>query len=262
MSQPLHEVALSPVEVDLILSTCGANALLVGGQSLAFWALHYDVRPAGVLAASVTMDVDFIGTSEVARRLSQRLGDPWKLRTATLDDAGSQTAKVYRVLPDNGVKQVDFLSGIVGLGTRDVERRAVEVEIPSGAVVRVLHPLDVLESRLRNLAVLPDKRNSVGVAQARLGVEIVRAYIERMQAEAQSSRAIFQAVRRVKRIALDSRLANAALEHGVDVLSAVPVEKMSEPRFHERFWPDVLAKFETRRQRFITSRSSSRFSRP
>jgi hypothetical protein len=97
-----HAVALSRDEVERILEVCGARALLVGGQSLAFWALHYGVRPVGALSESITTDVDFIGTASVAAILKAHLGDPWQLHETTLDDGGGQTAKVYQVLPDNG----------------------------------------------------------------------------------------------------------------------------------------------------------------
>jgi len=43
---------------------------------------------------------------------------------------------------------------------------------------QLLHPLDVLESRRRNLDALPSKQNTIGVAQARLAMRIVRAVIE------------------------------------------------------------------------------------
>jgi hypothetical protein len=173
----LREVALTPAEITQILIVCGTRALLIGGQSLAFWALRHQVRPVGVLSESITMDVDFVAPATVAVLLKERLGGQWKLHAATLDDMGGQTAKVYAVVPGNGLKQIDFLSGIVGLDTQAASDRAVEVEYDPGVWVRVLHPLDVLESRLQNLRQLPSKRNEVGVAQARLAVEVVRAFL-------------------------------------------------------------------------------------
>ncbi len=250
MSDELHEVALTAAEVEHILAVCGAQALLVGGQSLAFWALYYEVHPVGVLSESVTMDVNFIGTAKVAALLKDRLGEPWQLRTATLEDIGAQTAKVYEVLPDNGLKQVDFLSGIVGVDTQSALNRAVEIETLGGAIVRVLHPLDVLESRLRNLVLLPGKRNTFGVAQAKLAVEVVHAFIEHRLADGESPSVVFQAIKRVKKLALNASLANSAFKFGIDVLSAVPVEKIAKPKFHERFWPDVLVKLNDKRERY------------
>lgn len=177
-ARALLEAELTSDEIERILRVCGPRALLVGGQALAAWAVHYDIQPVGELSRSVTMDADFIGTSDTAQALQRSLGPPWKLRKATFDDAGEQVAKVYATVPGEGIKQVDFLSGIVGLDTKGVRNRASMITLADGVTVKLLHPLDVLESRLRNLDALPSKRNAIGVAQARLAVSVVQAFIE------------------------------------------------------------------------------------
>ena len=250
-AQALQEAALTPAEVDRILRICGAEALLVGGQALAAWAVFYDVEPVGVLSGAVTMDADFIGTKDVARALHRQLGHPWKVREGTLDDAGGQVAKVYATVPDEGIKQVDFLSGIVGLDTQKIRGRATELELSDGVVVHVLHPLDVLESRLRNLAVLSSKQNAVGVEQARLSVQVVRAFIEGHMADRGDPRIVRQAVKRVQNLALDTALSHVAFTYDIDVLAAVPVERISYSRFHEEQWPRVLRRLDTKRAKFV-----------
>jgi hypothetical protein len=246
----LSEIALTRSEVERILAICGREALLVGGQALAFWALYYDVQPVGVLSSAVTTDVDFIGSRNVARTLWESLGAPWELATATLDDFGPQTAKVYATLPDEGVKQIDFLSAIVGISTADAMQRAVEVDLPEGATLRVLHPLDVLESRLRNLQALSSKRNSIGVAQANLALQVVRKFIGMLLVGGERPRNMFSAVNRVIKLALDSRLTNVAFEYELDVLSAVPVDHIHVPDFRNRQWPRVLAQLAVRREKY------------
>ena len=69
----------------------------------------------------------------------------WNIWLPTMDDATEQTAKVTTPIPGGGVKQVDFLRAIVGLDTDWIQARAVEATLPSGRVVRILHPLDVLD---------------------------------------------------------------------------------------------------------------------
>ena len=153
-ARALHEAELTLDEVERILRACGTDALLVGGQALATWAVHYGIQPVDELSRSVTMDADFIGTSDIAHALQRSLGPPWKLRKGTLDDVGGQVAKVYAKAGD-GIKQVDFLSGIVGLETAAVRKRAAEITLRDGVAISLLHPLDVLESRLRNLDSIP-----------------------------------------------------------------------------------------------------------
>ena len=249
-ARALQAAELTPEEVERILRACGSVALLVGGQALAAWAVHYGIQPVGQLSRVVTMDADFIGTSAHAHALQRSLGQRWKLRKGTLDDVGGQVAKVYSKTAD-GIKQVDFLSGIVGLDTDAVRRRAAQITMPDGVPVNVLHPLDVLESRLRNLDSIPAKRNAIGVAQACLAVNVVRAFIEDYMDGGNDPRKVRQAVKRVERIALDTRLAQVALTYDIDVLAAIPVERIAYPRFHELQWPKILARFERKREKFL-----------
>lgn len=258
MSKELGEVELTAAEVERILQVCGPHALLVGGQALAAWAVYYDIQPIGDLSRAVTTDADFIGTREIAQRLQRTLGTPWRLRQGTLDDVGPQIAKVYATLQE-GIKQVDFLSAIVGLETEAIRRRASQLTFADGTVVRLLHPLDVLESRLQNLHLLASKRNRVGIAQARLAVQVVRAFIEEFL-EAGDARTVRQALKRVERLALDGSLSNVAFTYDIDVLSAVPVERVVHSKFRELQWPRVLARLEVKRQKFIalTARREAR----
>lgn len=239
MKPRLHEVALTAAEVERILAVCGPSALLVGGQALAFWATRFDVEPVAELSNLVTTDADFIGPATVARALLAALGPSWKMRTATMDHATGQVALVYTNVPGGGVKQVDFLAAIVGLDTSAIRARAVEVELPSGVRFNVLHPLDVLESRLRNLQTLPAKRNAVGIAQARLAIGVVRRYIEAMLDAGEPPREVMRAINRVIAMARQSRLARVTFDHDLEVLDAVPASRIAVPSFLSQRWPRV-----------------------
>jgi hypothetical protein len=256
----LKEAELTAEEVERILKVCGSRALLVGGQSLATWAVYYGIQPIGELSRVVTTDVDFIGSSDTAQQLQRALGPPWKLRQGTLDDFGPQIAKVYATLPEVGIKQVDFLSGIAGLDTEAIRRRASQLTLTDGTTIQLLHPLDVLESRLRNLDALPSKRNPIGVAQARLAVNIVRSFIEEYMNDAGDPRTVRQAIKRVEKLALDPRLSRVAFTHDIDVLAAIPVERIGYSRFREEQWPRVLARLENKRKKFaaLKARRNSR----
>lgn len=247
----LQEAELTPEEIDRILRICGPHALLVGGQALATWALYYDVQPVGELSRTITMDADFIGTRDIARALQLQLGKPWEVREGSLDDAGGQVAKVYSIVSWEGVKQVDFLSGIVGLDTQTIRDRASQLILADGITIHVLHPLDVLESRLSNLASIPSKQNAVGVAQARLAASVVRAFIESHMDASGDPRIVRQAIKRVEKIALNTQLCQVAFDYDIDVLAAVPVERIAYPRFHQDQWPRVLQRFERKREKFV-----------
>jgi len=47
VSGRLSKIPLTQSEIERILAICARDALLVGDQALAFWALYYDVQPVG-----------------------------------------------------------------------------------------------------------------------------------------------------------------------------------------------------------------------
>jgi len=124
------------------------------------------------------------------------------------------------------------------------------VTLGDGIQLKGLHPLDVLESRLCNLQSIPAKRNEFGVEQLRLAIAVVRAFIDDYLAEGNDPRQMRQAVKRVVKMALATRLAHVAFSYGIDVLAALPVERIRDPAFHQRQWPSVLAQLERKREKF------------
>jgi hypothetical protein len=156
MNGQAHELALTEEEIGAVSKFCGQEAPLVGGQALAVWAHFFVVEPTAELADKVTLDVDFVGSREVAKALSAALR--WRLYLPFVEDSTPQTAKVSITLPDGGIKQIDFLNSVAGLDTASIEARAVDLMLANGAHIRVLHPLDLLESRLCNLDLLPSKK--------------------------------------------------------------------------------------------------------
>ena len=239
MTEPSHEVALSSEDISKILSCCGAEALLVGGQALAVWAQFFGVAPTGELAEQVTTDVDFIGGRQVARKLSVVLR--WHLYLPTIEDATPLAAKVSTTLSDGGVKQVDFLNAIVGLDTAKVQARASELHLATGTRIRLLSPLDVLESRLRNLERLPGKRNAIGIAQTSLAILVAGKFVEAL-IESEPLRTQLDAVERIAQIALDSQLSWVMFRFGLNLLDVVPLAGISAAEFQSKRWPRILAK--------------------
>jgi hypothetical protein len=78
--------------------------------------------------------------------------------TERLHEVAFTEEEVQAILGESGFKQIDFLASIQGLSTEAIRRRGVPITLKSGKTILVLHPLDVLESRLQNLLSLPEKR--------------------------------------------------------------------------------------------------------
>jgi hypothetical protein len=250
------EAPLTPEDVQKILSICSPRGLLVGGQALAFWADHLQVERPVNLVSGVTADADFIGDSGLAKDLAIRLG--WKIWIPALDDSTPQTGKVTHRTKSGKVKQVDFHSGVAGLTTKDLARRAIEVEMPHIGHLRVIHPLDVLDSRIQNLHLLPQKRTVAGIAQARLAVDVARAFI-RQEVATRDERAGLKLLERIADIAGDIAAVRVFLLYGIDPLRAVPLEDFrTTSTLHKVRWPQIVAEVSEKREslRKLSSRST------
>ena len=250
------EAPLTPAEVQKILSICSPRGLLVGGQALAFWADHLQVERPENLVSGVTADADFIGDSVLAKDLAKRLG--WQIWIPALDDSTPQTGKVTHRTKSGKVKQVDFLSGVVGLSTKDLARRAIELEMPVVGHLRVIHPIDVLDSRIQNLHLLPEKRTDAGVAQARLAVDVARAFI-RQEVATRDERAGLKLLERVADIASDIGAIRVFLLYGIDPLKGVPLEDFrTTSALHKVRWPQIVAEVGEKREslRRLSSKST------
>jgi hypothetical protein len=233
------EAPLDAEEVREILSICSPTGLLVGGQALAFWADHLQVERPESLVSGVTADADFIGDSELATTLGKRLG--WQTWIPSLDDSTPQTGKVTHRTKSGAVKQVDFLSGVVGLTTKDLARRAIVMDVPDIGRLRVIHPVDVLDSRIQNLHLLPEKRNDAGIAQARLALGVARAFIAR-EVATRGERVGLKLLERIAEMATDIAAVRVFLLYGIDPLEAVPLEQFrTTTALHKVRWPQILA---------------------
>lgn len=238
------QLPLSSDEVRQILENSSEDAVLVGGQALAFWSQIYHVLPPNELSGGISADIDFIGSVSAARTVGQALnrsGGSWKLHTVDPGDATPQTAKLSLTVKDEGYKEIDFLWAIVGVNTDQVKARAVEMRLPGlSKGLKIIHPLDLLASRLHNLADIPEKRDAQGVAQGRLAIDVVRAFIAQAHNTLQE-RDVFSFVEEVRRIALNKKLGRVYYEYGFDVLSAVPVKLFKNERFLSKRWPQIQA---------------------
>jgi hypothetical protein len=250
------EAPLTPEDVQKILSICSPRGLLVGGQALAFWADHLRVERPVNLVSGVTADADFIGDSALAKDLARRLG--WQIWIPSLDDSTPQTGKVTHRTKSGEVKQVDFLSGVVGLTTKDLARRAIEMEMPNNGHLRVIHPIDVLDSRIQNLHLLPEKRTEAGIAQARLAVDVARAFI-RQEVATRDERTGLKLLERVADIAGDIAAVRVFLLYGIDPLKGIPLEDFrTTSALHKVRWPQIVAEVGEKREslRRLSSRSN------
>lgn len=227
------EIAFTADQLRKLLSGVGRNAVLVGGQALAFWADYYRIPLDDALPA-VSKDADFLGDRALVERISEMSGGH-----ASFPPRRAMTALIGQVtieLANDQFLNVDVLHKIVGVRADSVKRRAEDVDL-DGLKFKVMHPIDVLQSRIWNLATLKDKQNEMGVLQANLAVQVVRRYIAAIAGD--NEKLALKAVEKVVDIAKSSAGRRAA-SFGIDFLSAIPVRSIRSEEFHRTRWPRLL----------------------
>ncbi len=238
-------------EVWDLLSKFGSlssEVVLVGGQALAFWATYYRARVPVDLLPYVTLDVDFLGTSAHAKAFAEAVPGA-KLYVPTLDDHTPSSGRVIARNVMGRTLEVDFLHSMAGVSESDVQRNAVDLKDPHGKLIlRVMHPLYCLESRIKNLVLLPGKRDRFGIAQARLAVQVMRLHIAHVLAQdASGLRKTLKLVERLGDLALSEPGKRCYIEYRIDVLRAVPANAIPSSQFQQLRWPQLRRQVTQRR---------------
>ena len=174
-------------------------------------------------------------------------------RSSTLAAGWLASQKLFRPAPGSSrisvweSLEVDFLHSLAGLSERDVRRQSVAIEAAGGIVVRIMHPLYCLKSRISNLILLPSKRNRYGLAQAQLAVSVLREHLRAFADTAAGNRQALRIAERVVELALSEPGKRCFLQHRIDVLEAIPVHDIRSTDFRNRCWPQALQQVEARR---------------
>jgi len=135
------------------------------------------------------------------------------------------------------------------------------MDVPDIGQLRVIHPLDVLDSRIQNLHLLPEKRNAMGIAQAQLAIRVARVFIAQ-QTATRGERAGLKLLERVGEMALDIASVRVFLLFGIDPLESVPLEDFrTTTALHKLRWPQIVADVTRKREslhKLVSRRSGSR----
>nr|WP_316643865.1 hypothetical protein [uncultured Roseateles sp.] len=239
------------------LSLDPSRLILVGGQAIEVWGMYFDVLAPTGDKHPLTEDADWLGSQSDAKWLCGQLGyDTTELQLPSGDDHGPSTGLAFLERPDGRVLMMDFLRCIVGPSNEEVRRLAVPITV-RGSVISVLHPLLCLKSRLANIALLPAKRRGNGPLQAEWSINIVAAYLARMQVN-NAGKQLTRACHFVAESAEYKYARYCFLEFGIDPLKAVTDDLVTAigGQFSTSDWPRTVARIEAKRAKWIARRRS------
>jgi hypothetical protein len=238
-----------------LLKAAGRTGILVGGQALAVWVDYFGVGPSlGTDEdAVITRDTDFLGDRALVERVAKVL--PAKPLFPPRRALTALVGQVQIPRPGGTFLNVDVIHKVVGIDAKAIRKRAVKFEFAEGGeTIRfsVMHPLDVLRSRLANLAKVPDKQTPESVRQVRLAIEVARHYIARTTEEgdpADGQKRALKAIEVVAKLARSAAGRNARDKFGLDFLEAIPEDRITAEKFRKERWPRLLEQVGKRRAR-------------
>jgi|EndMetStandDraft_4_1072995.scaffolds.fasta_scaffold06504_5 hypothetical protein len=240
-----HAGSIPPHVVERLLGACDDSDVLVGGQALTVWVVKFGLKVPEQLPV-ITRDADFLAQSPTATETVKKFaraidGTPRFPRQLAL------TALVGQVEFDVSAQEylsVDIIFQVIGLDAKKVLERAVRVTF--GAVAfQVMHPLDVLRSRLANLHQLQEKQNEKGALQLSLAIEVARKFLQSeaalaSPADTAAGRSPLQTlVSEIERLALSDAGRKVAARWGQHVADAIDPSLIPAGPFWTRKWPTL-----------------------
>lgn len=241
----MTETPISQELLAIVLANISPESVLVGGQALAFWVSHYGVAlptPA-VLVGAISDDADILGVrNDVAAIASKARGVPSYTPQHVISALVGQVK-----IPVGGDEfvNVDVLHRLVGVDVGKVKERASEVKL-GDTLIRVMHPIDVLQSRIENLAQLRDKQTPEGVEQAKLSLLVAGAYIREVSAmDEDGQRHARKVIEYVVGIAKTGAGKRGAREFGLRFMDALPGFAITSDQFRSIRWPQIVKEIET-----------------
>lgn len=243
--RPSRTVAETPLPlVKRLLGAADESEVLVGGQALSVWIVKYGLPLPSDLPV-ITRDTDFLTQSaaatasveKFARAIDGKASFPRRLALTAL------VGQVELAVSDETYINVDVIFKVIGLDPAKVLARAVRVELPGATTFLVMHPFDLLKSRLANLHELREKQNDKGAAQLRLAIDVARAYLQEQAArysaaETGAGRSPVQTlVSEIEKLAIDDAGREVAKRWGVHVADAIDPSLIPAGAFWTRKWP-------------------------
>lgn len=227
--------------IESVLEHAG-NEILIGGQAIAYWARLYKLDFIG------TKDIDFLGDAQAARMLADQLQAD--IHIPSWDDHTPNTAAVIISTNTEDNYEVDYLGSVIGLDEKQITKRALTVQY-GNKILKVMHPIDCLDSRIANLSLLKDKQTEAGVQQADTAIQIVKQFLLGHETSKNSDeRYLLNMAERLIDITLSHNGRRVFARWNIDTLETIPKEIMPDAFIRHR-WPRILQEVTDKRAHYL-----------
>lgn len=220
------------------------DPVIVGGQALNLWVQYYRAEEPGFLGDRpyTSKDLDFYRNQEAAERLADALAG--KVLIPGPDDMGPSAALVVGKLGGRKL-EIDFMSTILGVESRQITNNQVLIDAPSPETQRpirllLLHPLDCFRSRLANTNTLC-RHDEHSVSQARAAQEVLQRFLHDLLDQEGRFRHVQTILRDLSYVIRDSHAGEAThLRHALTPEKVLHAFR-DDPRLDVRWREKILA---------------------
>jgi hypothetical protein len=223
-----------------------SEAILIGGQSLNLWAETYKSRQGelGALAPFESKDIDFLGTVKDVQACARALGG--RARYPSLYDATPEVGVIDIDLHGKPL-QINFLGSVAGLRNSEIRKAAVRIRFHD-VEIRVLHPLNLLQSRLINVCGAVGRTDPLAFRQMRAAILVAAAYID--EAARHDEKLARRLIEALFSIGTSREALKLWYEHEIDIGDAIREYPGLHPTFVARRLPQMRRTLETRRMKY------------
>lgn len=242
------EAQTPPATIQKLLEAAGEDLVLVGGQALAFWVDWYRLALPQTDIPAITNDVDFLSRTAADQGSVRRLAGAIKAQPIYPSSKAltSLVGQAVLEVSEDEYVNVDVIFKVLGLKGESVRQRAVRITTSKGGPkFLVMHPLDVLHSRLANLYEVREKQNDKGRMQLALAIDVGREFLRAQAAQASAAetaagRSPIQAyVSAIERMATEDAGRKVAGRHGLHVADAIDPILVPPGPFWTKRWPGL-----------------------
>lgn len=212
----------------------GTDAVIVGGQALAYWADYFEIE-LFVTDSGITKDLDIFGDRTHLMQMGAALHTQAQVQNPRFISALVGTIEIP--VSENLVSNIDVIHTIVGIERDDVRRHAIKVKV-ANYDCNVMHPMHVLESRIKNVEKIPEKRNEQGINQVALAIKVAHQYI-RQRALAGDEAIALKAIEKVVSFGKISA-GKIVATYGLNLIDAIPFNSIKSENFQKIRKPQII----------------------